>query len=122
MMKKLLLIGDDQLVRHGLRIRLALERDITIVGEVGNGAKAMAQMLTLQPDIIVIDLVMPNDENLTAIASIRKAYPSCAVILLSLYDEDTTRISAQAAGAAEFVGKREGVPALLEAIRRVSKQ
>lgn len=121
-MKKLLLIGDDRLVRHGLRIRLALEKDIALIGEADNDSSALTQLFTSQPDIVVIDLVTPNKEKLSMISSIRKACPSCAIIVLSLYDEDTVRASAQTAGTTDFVGKQEGVHALLETIRRVSKQ
>jgi DNA-binding NarL/FixJ family response regulator len=116
-----LLVNDEAIVREGLRMRLALERDITIVGEATTGAEALEQMQRLQPDIVLMGLALPDMDGIAAIASFRAAHTASAIVILSLQDDATIRSQAQAAGAAAFVGKHEGVKTVLTVIRRVGQ-
>lgn len=118
-MIRLLLVRDDTLVAQGLRMRLTREPDITIVGEASNGAETVSLIQTVQPDVIVMDQVMPD---FAGLASLRAICSECAIVVLSPYDEDSTRAKARAAGAADFVGKHEGMHLLLAAIRQVGKR
>ena len=120
-MSKLLLVGNDSCIREGLRMRLAFEPGITLVGEVENGTEILSQIQMLRPDVIVIDEVMPDRDSFAAITSLHKASCQCSIILLSLYDDEAIRVQAALAGVAALVGKREGVEALLAAIRQATK-
>jgi DNA-binding NarL/FixJ family response regulator len=119
-MIKLLLVGNDLFIRHGLQMLLARELDITIVGEANNYADVLPLIQIGCPDVVLIDQVRPDLDGLKATALLNGACPGSAVIILSLYDEEAMQAQALSAGAVAFVGKREGVPALLAAIRQVS--
>jgi DNA-binding NarL/FixJ family response regulator len=117
-----LLVNDEAIVQEGLRMRLALERDITIAGEASTVAEALEQVRRLQPDIVLMDLALPDMDGSAAIAALRAAQPESAVVILSLQDDATRRARAQAAGAAAFVGKHEGVKTVLTVIRHVGQR
>ncbi|MEN9933655.1 MAG: hypothetical protein RLZZ387_234 [Chloroflexota bacterium] len=102
-------------------MRLALEPDITVVGEAEDGEAALAQANQLHPDVVLMDLEMPRMDGLTATAAISKLAPSSAVVILSLYDSVAVRAQAAQAGAAAFVAKHESGEALLEVIRRAGQ-
>jgi two-component system response regulator EvgA len=121
-MSKLLLIGNDSLVRQGLRMRLAFEPGTTIVGEVDNGTEALSQYRTLYPDIIVMDTFILDRNVLATIESLRKAYHQCAIILLTLYDSAVMRVQAELAGATALVGKHDGIHVLLATIRQAANR
>ena len=113
----LLLVDDEPLVRHGLRMWLERVTDITVIEEASNGAEAVALAQALHPDVVLMDISMPAADGIAATAALRASVPHCAVVLLSLHDDATTRARAQAAGAVTLVGKQEGVKPLLAAIR-----
>jgi DNA-binding NarL/FixJ family response regulator len=118
----LLLVDDEPLVRQGLRMLLGREAHITVVGEASDGAQAITLAQALQPDVVLMDLSMPTMDGIAATAALRAAVPDTAVVLLSLYDEEIMRARAYAAGAVAFLGKQEGVRALLAAIRQAGRQ
>jgi DNA-binding NarL/FixJ family response regulator len=109
-------------VRQGLHMRLGFEADIIVVGEASSSAEALVLSQMVRPNVVIMDQVLPGPDLLAAVASLWAAYPECALVILSLYDEPLMQVQAQAAGTITFVGKREGVKVLLEAIRRASKQ
>jgi len=117
-----LLVNDEAIVREGLRMRLALEADITIVGEATSSAEALEQVQRLKPAIVLMDLALPDMNLIAVIAALRAAHTASAVIILSLQDDITIRARAQAAGAAAFVGKHEGVKTVLTMIRHVGQR
>lgn len=117
-MIKLLLVDDQPSVRMGLRMRLALETDVTIVGEAGDGEAALSLAQTLHPDVIVMDVQMPRMDGISATAALRTVAPRSSVVLLSLYDDAATRARGQEAGALAFVQKQGTMDALLAAIRQ----
>jgi len=118
----LLLVNDEAIIREGLRMRLALEPDITIVGEASTGTEALQQLQRLQPDIILMDLALPDMDGIAAIAAFRAAHAASAVVILSLQDDAVIRARAQAAGVAAFVGKHEGVKAILTVLRHMGQR
>jgi DNA-binding NarL/FixJ family response regulator len=117
-----LLVNDEAIVREGLRMRLALEADMTIVGEATTGAEALEQVQRFQPDIVLMSLALLDMDSIAAVAALRAAHPASAVVILSLQDDATIRARAQAAGAAAFVGKHEGVKIVLTMIRQVGQR
>ena len=118
----ILLVNDEAIAREGLRMRLALEADMTIVGEATSSAEALEKVQLLQPAIVLMDLPLPDRDSIAVIAALRATYTASAVIILSWQDDATIRARAQAAGATAFVGKHEGVKTILTMIRHVGQR
>src|SRR5215469_15401757 len=117
-MTTLLLVEDELLIRHGLRMWLDQVLDVTVVGEASNGAEALLLAQALRPDVILVDLSNPPMDGINTTTALRRGVPQSAIVFLSLQDDTATRARAQAAGSVAFVGKQEGVRALLAAIRQ----
>ena len=117
---RLLVVDDEARVRQGLVMRLALEPDIEIVGEAGDSDVALHLALSLRPNIVVIDLLMPGTDGLQTIRLLRAALPPSRILAFSVRDEITARRAAAAAGAATFIAKQEGPARLLAAIRELA--
>ena len=112
-----LLVDDQPAIRRGLRMRLALEPDLLVVGEAGDGKAALALAYTLRPMVILMDIAMPGMDGLAATSALRDLGSRCAVVILSLHDDMPNRLAAAAAGAAAFVAKQGDVQSLLTTIR-----
>lgn len=115
-MIRLLLVEDEPLVCQGLRMWLNRVREVLVVGEAHSDVEALQLACQLAPDVVLLDLSLPSTQGITATAALRAAVPQAAVVLLSLHDDAPRRAEARAAGAYAFVGKQEGLPALLTAI------
>jgi DNA-binding NarL/FixJ family response regulator len=86
------LIADGQAeVRWGLRMRLAIESDIAIVGEAGDVEKALSLAQALRPDVIVVDIGMRGADGVNLIRQLRAAAPAAAVVVLTLHDDQDSR-------------------------------
>lgn len=120
-MIRLLLVDDQTVVRKGLRMRLTMEPDITVVGEASTGEEALVLVQKLIPDIVLMDVEMPGMDGISTTQVIHSSIPQSAVVMLSIYDDVRTRARAQAAGAAGFVEKRGAIEALLAIIRQTAK-
>ena len=119
-MIKLLLADDDPSVLVGLRMRLALERDLVVVGEAANGADALELAAVLQPDVVVLDVQMPGIDGISAARLLAARQPSPAVVVLTIHDDELARRQCKEAGVRRFVGKHESVDALVAAIREAA--
>jgi DNA-binding NarL/FixJ family response regulator len=119
---RLLVVDDEARVRQGLRMRLASEPDLEVVGEAADGAEALHLAMELRPDIVVIDLMMPGLAGVEAIRLLRAAVPASSVLAFSIRDDLTMRREAASAGAATFVAKQEGPERLLAAIRSIAME
>jgi DNA-binding NarL/FixJ family response regulator len=120
-MIRLLLVDDQPSVRQGLRMRLTLEPDITVVGEASTGREAMTLVQQLAPDIVLIDVEMPEMDGIEAAAVMRASTPQSAVVMLSIYDDVSTRARAHAAGAVAFVTKSGAIEVLVATIRQAAE-
>jgi DNA-binding NarL/FixJ family response regulator len=114
-----LLVDDQPAARQGLLIWLTTEPDVTVVGEAGTGEEAIRMARTLSPEVVLMDVEMPDMDGIAATAALRATAPHVAVVILSLYDDAGTRARAREAGAAAFVAKHQAKTALLATIRRV---
>ena len=119
---RVLLVDDQPAVRQGLRIRLVLEPDVEVVGEAGDGAGAISLAQSLRPGVILMDVRMPGMDGISAVRTLRAVAPESAVVILSLYDDASTRAGAEEAGAAAFVAKHQVEETLLAAIRRAASR
>jgi len=116
-MIKILLVDDQATVREGLKMRFALEPDLRVIGEAGNGLEALEAARSLAPDVIVMDVEMPVMDGITAARQLQATLPHIGLVMFSIHDDVETRTWAQEAGAATFVQKDGSGENLLEAIR-----
>jgi DNA-binding NarL/FixJ family response regulator len=113
-----IVIADDHLVvREGMRTLLELDPELLVVGEASNGAEAVVAARALKPDIVVMDLVMPELDGLAATRLIRQELPDTEVIALTSVLEGASVVHAIQAGAAAYVLKDTQAAALYQAIK-----
>jgi len=116
---KVLIVDDHQVVRQGLRTFLEMQEDITVVGEAQDGRQAMELVRQLAPDVVLMDLVMPHMDGITATQQVRALSPATKVIALTSFSEDDKVFPAIQAGAASYLLKDVTPDDLVEAIRAV---
>ena len=114
---RVLLVDDQSGVRAGLKMRLALETDLDIVGEAGDGAQALAEATLRRPDVVVLDHEMPGMDGPAVIEALKRSGWHGAVVMLSLHDDMAHRMAAARAGAYAFVSKTEPSERLIDQIR-----
>ena len=116
------LIADDHLVvREGLRAILETAPDLELVGEAADGAEAVRLAGELEPDVVLMDLAMPNVDGIEAIRQIRTLYPEIEVVILTTYDDDEYIVRGLRAGARGYLLKDAGRQVLFEAIRAAAR-
>lgn len=118
-MVNILIADDDQLVRVGLRAVLDAEPDLTVVGEAADGREAISLSRELAPDIVIMDIRMPNLDGLAATRSILSEDGAPRVLILTTFELDEYVYEALHAGASGFVLKRVPPRDLIEAVRVV---
>ena len=121
-MIRLVLVDDQSTVRHGLRMRLMLEPDITVVGEAGSGKEALVLVQQLRPDVVLMDIEMPEMDGITTTTALHDIVPQSVTVMLSIHSDSITRARAQSAGAKAFVEKLGSTEELLSAIRQACQK
>jgi DNA-binding NarL/FixJ family response regulator len=119
-MTSVLIVDDSSLFRRRLRIFLAAQPGLEVVGEAGDVAAALAQAAELQPDIVLMDVRLEGSNGLVATRHLKMQLPHVLVIVLSLYDMEAYRNAARAAGASAYVTKRALMDELLPLIRNLA--
>jgi len=114
---RILLVDDHQVVREGLRRMLEVEADLRVVGEASDAKEVLTQVELLSPEVILMDIKMPGMDGIELTRQLKGKYPSCNVIMLTLYDEYLTQ--AIEAGAVGYLLKDIRREELLKAIRAV---
>jgi DNA-binding NarL/FixJ family response regulator len=117
-MIRVLLVDDQPVVRRGLRVRFQLEPDMQVIGEASTGSEALTLAQILTPDVVLMDIEMPDMDGIEATVALRTVVPQSIVVILSIHTDRQTRMKAQAAGAVAFVEKRGTTDILLAAIRQ----
>jgi len=117
---RVLLADDHRVVRAGLRAVLGTARDISVVGEAGNGKEAIAMTAELRPDVVVMDLAMPELDGIAATKEIIAANQDIKVLVLSMHAEQEHLVPVIEAGASGYVLKTEADRELVNAIRAVA--
>lgn len=118
---RVLIVDDHPILREGVAAIVALQSDMAIVGEAAGGREAIAQYAVLRPDVVLMDLQMPDLSGVEAIAAIRAEHPDARVIVLTTYAGDAKALAAMRAGAAGFLLKSSLRRELLGAIRAVHR-
>lgn len=117
---RVLIADDHQLVRRGLAVYLTPEVGIELVGEAEDGEAAVEQCLALQPDVVLMDIIMPKMTGLEAIRSIKQQMPHQNILALTSFLEDEMVHNALQAGAIGYILKDVSAEALIEAIKRAA--
>ena len=120
-MTTVLLVDDHPVVREGLRAMIDAETDLTFIGEAGSGAEAVAMAETLRPDVILMDLRMPNVDGVTATERILAALPDTRVLVVTTYECDADILRAVEAGAAGYLLKDVSRAELANAVRDAAR-
>jgi DNA-binding NarL/FixJ family response regulator len=117
---KVLLVDDDALVRAGLRVILSSAKDIDIVGEVGDGVDAAAAVRQHRPDVVLMDIRMPQMDGIRATAELRRLDQPPQVIVLTTFQADEQVVEALRAGATGFLVKDTPPADIISAVRLVA--
>ena len=118
---RILLADDHAVLRAGLRMLLSAEADMEVVGEAGDGREAVEQATALQPDIVLLDLGMPDVDGLAVLPRLKQAAPQAHILILTMHEDAAYLRQAFRLGAAGYVLKKAADTELLSAIRAVAR-
>lgn len=114
---RILIVDDHSVVRQGLRMFLSLDGELEVIGEAANGQEAIEIVKKLQPDVVLMDLLMPVMDGISATQVIRRDYPDSEVIALTSVLEDASVVNAVRAGAIGYLLKDTQADELCRAIK-----
>jgi DNA-binding NarL/FixJ family response regulator len=114
---RLLIVDDHDLIRESTQLMLEGEPDLEVVGEAVNGRHALELCRQLRPDLVLMDVRMPEMDGLTATREIKKEMPAISVLVVSAYESEDYRREAASAGATDYILKDAERRQLLEAVR-----
>jgi NarL family two-component system response regulator LiaR len=117
MVARVLIVDDHSVVREGLRMFLVRDPDLEVVGEAADGAEALEQARQLQPDVVVMDLLMPDMDGIAATRAIRRELPETEVLALTSVLESASVVEAIRAGAIGYLLKDTQASELRTAIK-----
>jgi RNA polymerase sigma factor (sigma-70 family) len=117
---RVLIVDDDDLMRAGLEAVLSSDETIDVVGEASNGRTAVQRVLELRPDVVLMDVRMPDLDGIAATREVVAASPEAKVVILTTFEQDDYIFGALSAGASGFLLKRTSPEDLLAAIHNVA--
>ncbi|MEJ7833457.1 MAG: response regulator transcription factor, partial [Nocardioides sp.] len=117
---RVLVVDDQELFRRGLTMLLAVEPDIEVVGEAGDGIEGTTLAETAAPDVVLLDVRMPKRSGIEACVSIKEAVPSAKIIMLTVSDEEADLYEAVKSGASGYLLKDSSIDEVAQAIRVVA--
>ena len=117
---RLMIVDDHEVVRLGMRAAFELEPDMTIVGEAGSGAEAVAKVGVLDPQVILMDVRMNNGDGIEACRDIKSRRPDIAILMITSYTDDEAVLHSVMAGASGYLIKNARRDDLLKAVRLVA--
>jgi two-component system response regulator NreC len=118
---QLLLIDDHQIVRAGLRMLFAAEKDMEIVGELDSAENAVETVQELEPDVVLMDVAMPGVSGIEATRRIKEAVPDVHILALTMHEDEQYFFEMLNAGASGYIPKRAAPDDLVSAIRVVNQ-
>jgi RNA polymerase sigma factor (sigma-70 family) len=117
---RLLLSDDHQLMRRGLRLMIEQQPDLTVVGEANDGREAVALAKSLKPDVVVMDIGMPNLNGIEAAQQITQSHPEIAVVMVSMHSDESYVLRALKAGAKGYLLKDSAEADVIKAVHAVA--
>ncbi len=120
-MIRVLIVDDHTVVRQGLRFLLQQEADIEVVGEAADGNEAIEVVREQVPAVVLLDLLMPNTDGLSALRVIKRISPATQVVILTSHQGDDQLFEAIKAGAISYVLKAAGVEAVVGSVRAAAR-
>ena len=118
---RVLIVDDHAVVRQGLRFLLQQEPDIEVLGEASDGRQAIEMVREQVPAVVLLDLLMPNTDGLTALREIKRVSPATQVVILTSHQGDDQLFDAIKAGAVSYVLKTAGVDTIVDAVRAAAR-
>lgn len=118
---RILLADDHAVLRAGLKLLLNAEADIEVIGEASDGEEAIAQVNTLMPDLLLLDLTMPKLNGVDCIEELMKIHPNLKILVLTMHDDEEYLRAVFSVGAKGYVLKKAADVELLSAIRTVAR-
>jgi two-component system response regulator NreC len=118
---RILLADDHKLMRSGLRVLLEQQADMTIVGEAADGREAVALAGSLKPDVVVMDIGMPNLNGIEAAHQMTESHPAISVVMLSMHSDESYVLRALKAGAKGYLLKDSAESDLIRAVKAVAE-
>ena len=118
---RIMLVDDQAMFREGLRTLLATQPDFEVVGEAADGAEALRLCPAVRPDVVLMDLRMPNLGGVAATRQLRAAHPDVRVLVLTTFDDDEDIFEGLRAGALGYLLKDAGSAKLFEAVRAAAR-
>lgn len=119
-MIRVVVVDDHAVVRSGLKLLLAAEPDLEVVGEAGTAREAVFEVRAQKPDVLLLDVVMPGESGIEAVPKLLHESPETRVLVLSMQDDPNYVREAFAAGASGYVLKEAADAEVVDAIRQVS--
>jgi DNA-binding NarL/FixJ family response regulator len=120
-MIRVLLVDDQTLIRQGIAMLLELEPDLEVVGAVGDGRAAIEAVERLRPDVVLMDVRMPEMDGVTATRELHRRFPDIGVIILTTFDDDEYIFEGLKAGARGYLLKDISSEEMAEAVRTVAR-
>jgi DNA-binding NarL/FixJ family response regulator len=117
---RVLLADDHVTVRHGLKLLIDGQPDMTVVAEAGDGTTAVQRALELKPDVVVMDISMPGTNGLAATRTLKQKQPKAAIVMLTRHGDDAYLQELLRAGVSAYILKQSAPTELLHAIRAVA--
>jgi DNA-binding NarL/FixJ family response regulator len=114
---RVLVVDDQRLIRDGIASLLGLQPGVTVVGTAANGREAVERAVTLRPDVVLMDVRMPEVDGLAALETIRRRAPACRVVMLTTFDDERYVVPALLAGATGYLLKDLPAAELAGAVR-----
>jgi len=117
---RLMLVDDHDIVRTGLRTFLETQEGLQVVAEARNGEEALQRALEAQPDIVIMDITMPNMDGLEATRQLKSSLPDCRVLALTVHEDKQYLFEMLTAGASGYITKQSAAEELVSAIHTVA--
>jgi len=117
---RVLLVDDQTLIRQGIRLLLEIETGIQVVGQAADGQQALEQVEALHPDVVLMDVRMPEMDGVAATREITKRFPEVKVIILTTFEDDETVFEGLKAGARGYLLKDISSEEMAAAVRKVA--
>ena len=116
---KVIIADDHAIVRAGLRTLITSEKDLALIGEAAGGLEAIEKVHQLSPDVLVLDISMPDKDGIEVIRSLKEEGETCAILVLTVHEDEALLRESIRLGAAGYILKHAAESELISAIRSV---